>query len=98
VYVIADVRYNQVKYCSRKYTIGYIANTSNRLRNTQYDYMKVYTRESENRTQMDIERKIYTYDIRTPKNNLFLDISSTNIYIFVPLFYQCYETRVIEVF
>jgi hypothetical protein len=40
---------------------------------------------------MDIKRK--TYDIRTCKKHLFLDISSTNIDTLVPSLYQCVETR-----
>jgi hypothetical protein len=40
--VIADVRYNRVKGYSRKYTAGYIANTCNKHRNTQCDYIKVF--------------------------------------------------------
>jgi hypothetical protein len=41
---------------------------------------------------MDIKRKIY--DIRNwKKKHLFLDISSTNIDILVPSFYQWVETR-----
>jgi hypothetical protein len=45
--------------------------------------------------QRDIKRK--TCDIRTWKKRLFLDISSTNIDKIVPLLYQCFETRSIEV-
>jgi hypothetical protein len=33
--VIANARYNRVKGFSRKYTIGYMANTRNKNRNTQ---------------------------------------------------------------
>jgi hypothetical protein len=39
---IADAHYNRVKGYSRKYTIGYIANTRNKHINTQYDYIKVF--------------------------------------------------------
>jgi hypothetical protein len=45
---------------------------------------------------MDIKCK--TRDIRTWKEHLFLDISSTNIDSLVPSLYQCVETRSIEVF
>jgi hypothetical protein len=45
---------------------------------------------------MDIKRKIC--DIRTWKNHLFLDISSTNNETLVPSLCQCVETRSIEVF
>jgi hypothetical protein len=45
---------------------------------------------------MDIKRK--TYDIRTWKKYLFLDISSTNIDTLVQSLYQCVATRCIEVF
>jgi hypothetical protein len=40
VSVIADVRYNREKGYSRKYTTGYLANTRNKYRNTQCDYIK----------------------------------------------------------
>jgi hypothetical protein len=39
---------------------------------------------------MDINRK--TFDIRTWKKHLFLDISSSNIGALVPSLYQCAET------
>jgi hypothetical protein len=39
--VIADVLCNRVKEYSRKYTVEYIANTRNRHRNTQYDYINL---------------------------------------------------------
>jgi hypothetical protein len=42
VYVAADVRYNRVKGYSRKYIIGYIANTRNKHRNTKCDYIKMF--------------------------------------------------------
>jgi hypothetical protein len=45
---------------------------------------------------MDIKRK--TYDTRTWKKRLFLDISSTNIDTLVPSLYQCAETCSIEAF
>jgi hypothetical protein len=45
---------------------------------------------------MDIKDK--TYDIRTSKKQLFLDIPSTSIHAIVPSLYQCVETRSIEVF
>jgi hypothetical protein len=47
-------------------------------------------------TQIDIKYK--TCDIRTWKEHLFLDISSTNIDTLVPSLYHCVETRSIEVF
>jgi hypothetical protein len=56
----------------------------------------IYDGESVNRTQLDIKRKIRV--IRTWKNRLFLDISSTNIDTLVLSLYQCVETRRIEVF
>jgi hypothetical protein len=37
-------------------------------------------------------------DIRTWKEHIFLDISSTNIGSLVPSLYECVETRSIEVF
>jgi hypothetical protein len=55
-----------------------------------------YEGDTVNRSQMDIKRK--TCVIRTLKNRLFLDISSTNTDTLVPLLYQCIETRSIEVF
>jgi hypothetical protein len=42
VSVIADVRYNRVRRYSRKYTIGYTANTNKKHRNTQCDYMHFF--------------------------------------------------------
>jgi hypothetical protein len=45
---------------------------------------------------MNIKRK--TCNIRTWKNHLFIDISSIKTDTLVPLFYQCVETRSIEVF
>jgi hypothetical protein len=56
----------------------------------------MYEGEWVNRSQTDIKRK--TCDIQTWKKHLFLDISSTNIAILVPSFYQCVETRSTEVF
>jgi hypothetical protein len=47
--------------------------------------------ESVNRPQMDIKRK--TWDIRTWKEHLFLDMSSTNIDKLVPSLYQFVEIR-----
>jgi hypothetical protein len=38
--VITDVRCNRAKGYSRKYTIGYTANTRNKHRNTHCDYIK----------------------------------------------------------
>jgi hypothetical protein len=43
VSIIADVRYNQVKGYSWKYTIGYITDTHSKHRNTQCDYIKIFT-------------------------------------------------------
>jgi hypothetical protein len=45
---------------------------------------------------MDIKRK--TYDVRTWKKRLFLDISSTKIHTLAPSLYECVETHNIEVF
>jgi hypothetical protein len=45
---------------------------------------------------MDIKRK--TYDIRTWKKRLFIDISSTNIGTLVPSLYQCVEAHSMKVF
>jgi hypothetical protein len=45
---------------------------------------------------MDIKRK--TCGTRTWKKHFFIDISSTNIDTIVPSFYQCVETRSIDVF
>jgi hypothetical protein len=42
VSVITDVRYNRVKGYSRKYTIGYTANTRNTHRNSQRDCIKAF--------------------------------------------------------
>jgi hypothetical protein len=39
---IADVRCDRVKGYSWKYTTGYIANTRNKHRNTQYDHKEVF--------------------------------------------------------
>jgi hypothetical protein len=50
--------------------------------------LPLYVEESVSKSHMDI---IW-------KKHLFLDISSTNIDTLVPLFYQCVETRSIEVF
>jgi hypothetical protein len=55
-----------------------------------------YEEEAVNRSQTDIKPK--TWDIRTWEEHLFLDISSTNTDTHVPWFYQCLETRTIEVF
>jgi hypothetical protein len=55
-----------------------------------------YEGESVNKSQMTIIRK--TCDIWTWKNNLFLDISSTNCDILVPSLCLCVETRSIEAF
>jgi hypothetical protein len=55
-----------------------------------------YEGESVNRTHLNIKRKIC--DIRTWKNYLFLDISSTNTITPVQSLYQCFGTRSIEVF
>jgi hypothetical protein len=49
-----------------------------------------------NRWQMDIKRK--TCDIRTWKKHMLLYMSSTNTDTLAPSFYQCVETRSIEVF
>jgi hypothetical protein len=40
--VIADVKYTQVKGYSWKYTIGYIANTHSKHRNTKCHYVQVF--------------------------------------------------------
>jgi hypothetical protein len=55
-----------------------------------------YEGESLNRSQMHIKHKICV--IRTWKEHLFLDISSTNTDTLVPLLYQCVKTSSIEVF
>jgi hypothetical protein len=55
-----------------------------------------YYGESVNRLQMDIKRK--KCDIRSRKEHLFLNISSTNIGTLVPSLYQCVETCSSEVF
>jgi hypothetical protein len=55
-----------------------------------------YEGESVNRSQIDIKCK--TYDIKTWKKRLFLNVSSTNIDKLVPLLYKCIETHSIEVF
>jgi hypothetical protein len=55
-----------------------------------------YEGDSVNTSQMDMKRK--TCDIRTWKNHLFPDISSTYTDTLVPSLYQCVETRSIEVF
>jgi hypothetical protein len=59
-----------------------------------YLFLNVNEGESVNMSQIDIKRK--TYDIRTGKKSLFLDISFTNIDKLVPSLYQCVETRSIE--
>jgi hypothetical protein len=41
--IIADVLYNRVKGYSRSYMIGCTGNTRNKHRNTQCDYIKVFT-------------------------------------------------------
>jgi hypothetical protein len=56
----------------------------------------IYEGESVNRSQMDIKRN--TYDIRTWRRHLFLDISSINIDTLVPSLYHCVETRNTEFF
>jgi hypothetical protein len=58
----------------------------------------VYERESVNRSQIYMKRKIC--DIRTWEKQIrvFLHISSTTTDTLVPLLYQCVETRCIEVF
>jgi hypothetical protein len=55
-----------------------------------------YKGDSVTRSHKDIKRK--TYDIRTWKKLLFLDISSTNIDTLVPSLYQCVETSGTELF
>jgi hypothetical protein len=52
------------------------------------------TRESINRSKMDIKHIIFEPE----EKHLFLDLSSTNIDTLVPSLYQCAETRSIEVF
>jgi hypothetical protein len=41
VSVIADVPYNRVKGYTRKYAIGYTANTRNKHKNTRCDYVNI---------------------------------------------------------
>jgi hypothetical protein len=55
-----------------------------------------YEGESVNMSQMNIKRE--TYDIRTWKKHLLLDISSANIDTLVPSLYQCVGNRSMEVF
>jgi hypothetical protein len=52
--------------------------------------------ESVNRSHMDM--KLKTFDIRTWKKHLFLDISSIKIDTLVPSLYLCVQTRSTEVF
>jgi hypothetical protein len=40
--VIADIRYKRMKGYSRKYTIGFIANTRNKHINIQCDYIRFF--------------------------------------------------------
>jgi hypothetical protein len=61
-----------------------------------YAELLYYEGESVNTSKIDIKRK--TCDIRTWKNHLFLDISSTNIDALVSSLYQCVETSGIDIF
>jgi hypothetical protein len=75
----------------------YITQMRNNVLQLEYTFHSyLYEEESVNRSQMDIKRK--TFDIRTWKKHLLLDIASINIDALVPSRYQCVEIRSIGVF
>jgi hypothetical protein len=62
----------------------------------EVNILLTYEGELVHMSQMNMKRK--TCDVRTWKQQLFLDISSTNTDTLVPTFYQCVEIRSIGVF
>jgi exonuclease III len=102
---ITDVHYNQGKWDSQKYTIGYIANICHKLRNTQYDYIKVillrvYRSPSGNLQEFIKQFKIILKFLYKPKleiilcgdfNVNFLD-NSSNVHQVISLL-QTYNLR-----